>query len=120
MPAELKPIVDFESTFQRLDIRMGKIVSIGEAPGSIRKSYAIRADFGKYGVKLSVARLTFHKPNDLIDKYIFGVLNLPPKKVGDMVSEFLCLGVQIQGEESGEATPVIPLSQNVKVGSKLF
>ena len=38
---------------------------------------------------------------------------------GGIVSEFLCLGVQVSGAESGEATIVTPLNM-AKLGSKLF
>lgn len=119
MPAETKPTVTMEETFDRLDIRLGKILSVEPATNARKPSYKLTADFGKYGIRTSVARLTSHPAEELIGLQIFGVLNFEPRQVGDTLSEFLCLGVQIPKAESGEATPVSPI-RDVKLGSKLF
>jgi tRNA-binding protein len=118
MSAEIKPMVEFE-VFERLDIRVGRVLSVEAAPTARKRSYLVTVDFGKYGVRRSVARLTMHSAEELTGKQVLGVLNLEPREIGGITSEFLTLGVQVPGADSGEATIVIPLT-DVKVGSKLF
>lgn len=108
-----------QDTFDRLDIRVGRVLFIESAENAAKPSYVLKADFGKYGIKTTVARLTQHSAGELIGKQILGVLNFEPREIGGIVSEFLCLGVQIPKADSGEATPIIPLIE-VKIGSKLF
>jgi len=89
------------------------------AEGAAKPSYVIRADFGRFGVKTSVARLTMHGVGELLSKQILGVLNLGSREIAGITSEFLCLGVQYPRAESGEATIVTPMVE-AKLGSKLF
>ena len=116
--SDLKPIVSKE-VFDRLDIRVGRVVKVEEAPEAKKRSWLLTVDFGKYGIRRSVARLTTHSAEELTGKQVFGVLNFEPREIGGIVSEFLTLGVQVPGGDSGEATIVTPLVE-VKLGSKLF
>ncbi len=108
-----------EETFDRLEIRVGRVLSVEPAPTARKPSYLIRADFGKFGVRTSIARLTRHATDELKGKRILGVLNFEAREIGGVMSEFLCLGVQYPKAESGEATPITPMIE-AKIGSKLF
>ena len=119
MATELKPIVSKEETFDRLEIRIGRILSVERAIEAPKSSYIVRADFGKFGIRTSVGRFTMHRPEELIGKQILGVLNFQAREIGSVVSEFLCLGVQYPKADSGEATIITPLVET-KLGSKLF
>jgi tRNA-binding protein len=119
MSNELKPTVSKEDTFDLLDIRLGRILSVERAETAAKPSYMIRADFGRFGIKTSVARLTGHSSGELMGKQILGVLNFGSREIGGVVSEFLTLGVQYPKADSGEATIVTPLVE-AKLGSKLF
>jgi len=119
MASELKDTVAKEDTFDKLDIRVGRLLSVEIADRAAKPSYILKADFGRFGVKTSVARLTTHPAEELVGKQILGLLNIGTREVGGIVSEFLCLGVQVPGALSGEATIVTPLVQ-CKLGSKLF
>jgi tRNA-binding protein len=119
MVSELKPVVSMAESFDLLDIRVGKVLTVEIAQNARKPSYKLTADFGRFGVKTSVARLTQHSAEELIGRQILGVLNFEPREVGGIISEFLCLGVQIPKADSGEATLVTPLKE-VKLGSKLF
>ena len=119
MSSEIKPVVPKETTFDLLEIRLGRIVSVQRAEDSPKPSFVIRADFGKFGVRTSVGRFTLHSPEELTGKQILGVLNFEPREIGGVTSEFLCLGVQYPKAESGEATIITPLIE-AKIGSKLF
>lgn len=119
MASDLKPQVDYDDTFGKLDIRLGKVLSAEIEPSAPKKSYRLKIDFGKYGVRTSVGRFTGHAPEELIGKQVMGVLNFAPRPIGDVQSEVLVIGIQFKGADSGEATPVTPLLEG-KLGSKLF
>jgi tRNA-binding protein len=116
---DLKPTVPYE-VFESLDIRVGRILEIEPAEGAPKKSYKIKADFGKYGIKTSVGRFTNHEMEELKGKVILGVLNFESRQIGSTTSEFLTLGVQFPKADSGEPTLITTMNQNVKIGSKLF
>lgn len=119
MSEETKSVVSKEETFDKLDIRLGRVQSVEMAPDVPKPAYIIRADFGKFGVKTAVGRFTQHSIEELKGKLILGVLNFEPRKIGSTVSEFLCLGVQYPKADSGEATIITPLV-DAKIGGKLF
>jgi len=119
MSEETKPIVIKEDTFDKLEIRLGRILSVLPAPDAPKPAYAVRADFGKFGIRTSVGRFTKHTTEELVGKLILGVLNFGTRQIGSTASEFLCLGVQYPKADSGEATIVSPLA-DAKIGSKLF
>jgi tRNA-binding protein len=119
MSTELKPVVAMSESLELLDIRVGRVLAVETASKAKKPSYKLTADFGRFGVRISVARLTSHPADELLGKLILGVLNFEAREVGGIMSEFLCLGVQLPKAESGEATIVAPLME-VKLGSKLF
>ena len=49
-----KPIISKEYTFDLLEIRIGRVVSVEIATEAAKPSYVITADFGKFGVRTSV------------------------------------------------------------------
>ncbi len=118
MASDLKPVIPFEA-FAALDIRVGRVLAVETAAEARKRSWVLTVDFGKYGIKRSVARLTTHSADELGGRQVLGVLNFEPREIGGVVSEFLTLGVQVPGADSGEATIVTPLV-DVKLGSKLF
>lgn len=119
MSTEAKPLVSKEETFDRLEIRLGRVLSAEIEPSSPKKAYRMVVDFGKFGRKTSVGRFTQHTPEELVGQLVMGVLNFEPRQVGDVVSEVLVLGVQYPKAESGEATFLAPAAE-AKIGGKLF
>ena len=116
---EEKGIVSKEETFDKLDIRIGRVISVEEEPTAHKKSYKMKIDFGKFGIKTSVGRFTLALPEEIKGKLVLGVLNFPPRQMGDTLSEVLILGVQVPKAESGEATFITPFVE-AKIGGKLF
>lgn len=116
---EEKEIVSKEDTFDKLEIRIGRIVSVEEEPSAPKKAYKMKIDFGKFGIKTSVGRFTQHQPEEVKSKLVLGILNFPPRQIGDTLSEVLILGVQYPKADSGEATFITPLAE-AKIGGKLF
>ncbi|MDT8419960.1 MAG: tRNA-binding protein [Desulfuromonadales bacterium] len=116
---ETKPEVSFDESFALLDIRVGRVVDVAFEERTSRPTYKMTVDFGKYGKRVSYGRFTRHPADEVQDRLVLGVLNFPPRRMGEVVSEVLILGVQYPGAESGEATFVSP-AVKAKVGSKLF
>lgn len=114
-----KETVSKEETFDKLEIRLGRVISVEEEPSSPKKAYKMKIDFGKFGIKTSVGRFTQHQPEDVKGKLVLGILNFAPRKIGDTLSEALILGVQYPKAESGEATFITPFAE-AKIGGKLF
>lgn len=114
-----KEIVSKEETFDKLEIRVGRVISVEEEPTAPKKAYKMTVDFGKFGVRTSVGRFTQHHPEEMKDKLVLGILNFSPRQIGATVSDVLILGVQYPKADSGEATFISPLA-SAKIGSKLF
>lgn len=114
-----KEIVSKEETFDKLEIRLGRVISVEEEPTAPKKAYKMKVDFGKFGIRTSVGRFTQHPPEEIKGKLVLGILNFSPRKIGDIVSDVLILGVQYPKADSGEATFISPLAP-AKIGGKLF
>lgn len=119
MATELKPTVSFEESFEKLDIRVGRVTEVQLETGTRKPTYRMVIDFGKFGKRVSYGRFTQHPVDEVQGRLVLGVLNFPPKEMDGVVSEVLVLGVQYPKGESGEATFVSP-AVDAKVGSKLF
>lgn len=105
--------------FEKVDIRVGKIVDIQDFPEARKPAYKLKIDFGpEIGVKQSsVQAVGAHKMEDLADSLVCCVVNFPPKQVGPFSSEVLTLGFK---NAAGEGWVLIePKNVNVSLGSKL-
>ena len=119
MSKETKPIVDFDESFGKLDIRVGRVTEVEVETSTHKPTYKMIVDFGKYGKRVSYGRFTQHLIDEVKNRLVLGVLNFEPRQMGPVTSEVLILGVQYPRAESGEATFVSP-AVNAKIGSKLF
>ncbi|HVI49711.1 MAG TPA: hypothetical protein VM661_00715 [Candidatus Sulfotelmatobacter sp.] len=119
MSSEIKDVVSKEDTFDKLEIRLGRVLSATPEPSAPKASYKITVDFGKFGQRTSVGRFTRHAVEEIVGKQVMGVLNFEPRMIGDVRSDFLLLGVQYPKADSGEATFIAPAVE-AKIGSKLF
>jgi tRNA-binding protein len=104
--------------FERVDIRVGRIISADLFPEARKPAYRLVIDFGTaIGTRRSSAQLTRHyQPEDLAGRLVLAVVNFPPRQIGPFVSEVLTLGVP---DEDGAVVLVAP-DKNVPVGGKLF
>ena len=119
MAKETKPIVSMEESFEKLDIRLGKVMEVELETRTHKPTYKMTIDFGKYGTRISYGRFTNHPMAEVKGRLVLGVLNFEPRQMGPVTSEVLVLGVQYPKAESGEATFITPVA-NGKIGSKLF
>lgn len=104
--------------FQKLDIRVGRIVKVEDYPEAHKSSYKLEIDFGsEVGIKKSIGQFPAnYSKESLQGKQVIGVVNFPPRKIGPAVSEVLTLGVP---NETGEAILLSP-DKEVPLGGKLF
>lgn len=81
--------------FEKLDIRVGRILEVNDFPEARKPAYKLKIDFGaEIGIKKSSAQLVdLYSKKDLKGKLVLGVVNFPPKKIGSFLSEVLTLGV---------------------------
>ncbi len=85
--------------FQRVEMRVGRIVGVQDLPEARKPSYRLMIDFGALGVKKSSAAIQpWYSKDELLGRAVIAVTNFPPRQVGPFVSEVLCLGaVQSDG-----------------------
>jgi tRNA-binding protein len=102
--------------FDRVDIRVGRIVRAEEFPEARRPAYRLWIDFGALGVRSSSARITAHyAPADLIGSQVVAVVNLPPKRIAGFVSEVLVLGVPSAAGEVVLLSPGLDVPEGGRV-----
>jgi tRNA-binding protein len=119
MAKQTKPVVSFEESFARLDIRVGRVIEAELETRTHKQTYRMVVDFGKYGRRISYGRFTQHPVEEVKGRLVLGVLNFEPRPMGPVMSEVLIVGVQYPKAESGEATFVSPAA-DARIGSKMF
>lgn len=104
--------------FEKLDIRVGRVVEVHPFPEGKHSTHVLLIDFGpSLGTKKSVARLTPHYDEDnLIGRLVLCVVNFPPRRIGKHESEVLTLGVP---DENGSTVLVVP-EKLVPLNGKLY
>jgi tRNA-binding protein len=103
--------------FEKLDIRVGKIIEVNEFPEAKKADYKLKIDFGVMGIKQSSAQITtLYKKEDLLNKLIIAVVNFKPKKIANFYSECLVLGVS----ENGKDVILLVPERVVQVGLKVY
>ncbi|MDM1138341.1 tRNA-binding protein [Empedobacter sp. R132-2] len=102
--------------FEKLDMRIGTIISANNFPKARNPAYQLEIDFGPLGIKKSSAQITsLYNKEELIGKQIMAVVNFPKKQIATFMSECLVMGVY------GNNNDVILLNPERKVenGSKI-
>ena len=110
-----KEVITFED-FQKIDIRVGKIIEVKDFEEVRSPSYKIKIDFGELGTKFSSAQITkLYSKESLLNRQIVVVVNFSPKKIAEFKSEVLILGVM---KENGEVILLQP-EREVLLGYKI-
>ena len=104
--------------FQKVDIRVGKIIDATTFPEARNPAYKLYIDFGaEIGQKKTSAQITQNYTlKDLKGKMVAAVVNFPPKQVGPFMSEVLTLGFM---DENNHVVLISP-DKNVPIGGRLI
>jgi len=109
--------IDWED-FEKVELRVGRVVAAKEFPEARKPAYVLEVDFGpEIGVLKSSAQITEHyELENLPGRQVVGVVNFPSKQIGPIMSECLVTGFP---DEEGAVVLCEP-EREVPLGSKLF
>ena len=81
------------SDFEKVDMRVGRIVAVEDFPQARKPAWKLRIDFGaEIGEKRSSAQITNYAREELEGRLVVAVVNFPARQVGPVRSEALVLG----------------------------
>lgn len=116
----IKPQISYED-FEKVDIRIGKVIKVEDFPEARKPMYKLTIDFGQdLGVKKSSAQIIKNQTKeDLLNRQVACVVNFAPRQIGPFVSEVLTLGPDDGTDEASNwvvLTPLkeVPLGRRVK------
>ena len=80
--------------FDKIDIRVGTVISVKKNKKARKPSLVVNVDFGKdIGIKQSSAQIThYYNEDNLKGKQVIGVCNFPEKNIAGVISQVLILG----------------------------
>ncbi len=85
-------MIDFDQ-FLAVDMRVGRVTEVHDFPEARKPAWRLTIDFGpEIGVKTSSAQITNYAREELEGRLIVAVVNFPPRQIGPVRSEVLCLG----------------------------
>ena len=104
--------------FQRVEMRVGRILSAEPLPEARKPTYKLRVDFGpEIGIKQSSAQLTaLYARESLVGRLVIGVVNFPPRRVAGFNSEVLVLGAP----DADGAVVLLQPERDVPLGARIF
>lgn len=102
--------------FAKVDIRIGRIITVQLFERARNPSYKVEVDFGALGTKWSSAQITSYTPEELIGRLVACVINMPPRNIAGFQSQILILGAK---NENGDVKLLAP-SHAVALGEIVF
>ena len=103
--------------FEKIDMRVGTILSAASFPNARQPAYQLTIDFGELGIKKSSAQISkLYSMQALEGKQVIAVVNFPPKQIANFYSECLVLGVYNKNKEVVLLEPGLVVSNGCKIG----
>lgn len=104
--------------FERLDIRVGRILAVEDFPEARKPLYKVTVDFGpEVGIKKSGAGLRgIRTKEELVGRLVVAVVNFPPRQIGRFFSECLILAAPVGSDDLALLIP----EKEVPLGAKIF
>ena len=103
--------------FDKVDIRIGTVISVKKNEKARKPSLVIEVDFGnEIGVKESSAQIThFYSEENLKGKQVIGICNFPEKNIAGVKSQFLVLGALEEDDKVVLLHPSQPTKNGLKI-----
>jgi export-related chaperone CsaA len=102
--------------FAAFDIRVGKIVEVGDIEGARKPIYRLKVEVGELGVKNVAAMIKeFYTPEQLLGRSVILIANLDPKNIANFISEGMILAAE---SVDGKVTLLKP-DADLPPGSKI-
>ncbi len=103
--------------FQKVELRVGKIIDVQDFPEARKPAYKLQIDFGpEIGIKKSSAQITtLYSKEQLQNRLVMAVVNFPSKQVGPFMSECLTCGAY----DSAGNVVLLGFDHDVPLGSKI-
>ena len=113
----MKNKITFEE-FEKVDIRVGKIIEVVDFAKAKFPTYKFKIDFGEeLGIKQSSARFkSNYTAEELLNKQCLAVVNFEPRNIAGFLSEVLVLGIDAK---KGGISIVRPVDEAL-LGAKLY
>jgi tRNA-binding protein len=80
--------------FNRIDMRVGRVIAVEDFPRARKPAYRLTIDFGRHGSRRSSAQLpaTYPDAQALIGRLVIAVVNFAPRNIAGFESQVLVLG----------------------------
>lgn len=108
----IKPQISYED-FDKVDIRVGKVIEVEDFPEARKPAYKLTIDFGQeLGTKKSSAQFVKNQTReDLLGIQVVCVVNFAPRQIGPFVSEILTLGPDDGTDDASNWIVLTPLKE---------
>jgi len=100
--------------FQKLDLRIGKIIEVTQIPNS-KKLIKIIVDFGSEKRQAVAGLLKYYQPEELVGKKCVFLLNLQKRMLAGEESQCMVLAAE---DSEGKVTVLVP-EKDIVEGSKI-
>lgn len=104
--------------FEKVELRVGKVVAAAPFPEARKPAYVLQIDFGEgIGQRKSSAQIAaLYRPEELLGRLVVAVVNFPKKQIGPLMSECLVTGFH---DQDGNVALCVP-DRDVPLGTRLL
>lgn len=103
--------------FQKVEMRIGTILSAEIFKEARNPAYKMVVDFGEFGTRKTSAQITkLYTPKELVGRQVVAVINFPPKQIATIMSECLVLGGVGDDKEVVLLNPERKVKNGMRVG----
>lgn len=103
--------------FEKVELRVGRIVAAEAFPEARKPAYKLTIDFGPLGLKRSSAQITeLYTTEELVGRLVVAVTNFPPRRIGPFISEVLTLGT----DDGAGRVALLAVEREVPLGGRVY